>query len=137
MVSFDSQVMVIKVIVLFLAQFLQKAIYCTPFFFYFLSSAWIMILDKLTSCFSFLTDVARSIISLAISSDNSFDNRSNVPTWKMEWLTRTAPFRWFYVIIHGCCFCTWEGFNKHFTICIHFFVHFPSIKVFYHTASEA
>ena len=28
-----------------------------------------------------------------------------------------------------------KGFNKHFTICVQIFEHFPSIKVFYHTVS--
>ena len=50
-------------------------------------------------------------------------------------MVRTAPYRWFYVIVHTCRFCTWKSFNKYFTICIQFFGHFPSIKVSYHTVS--
>ena len=42
----------------------------------------------------------------------------------------TAPYRWFYLIVHTCCFCAWKGFNKYFTICVQFFGHFPSIKCF-------
>ena len=76
MVSFDSRGMVNKVIVLLLEQFSQKAIYFTP--------AQIMMLVMLTSCFSFLIDVARSVIDIAISSGDLLDNRSILPMCKMK-----------------------------------------------------
>ena len=88
----------------------------------------------LTSCSSFLIDVAMSVIDLAISSDDLSDDRSFVPTCKIK-MIRTVTYRWFYVIVHACCFCTRKDFNKHFIICVKFFGHFPSIKVFYHTVS--
>ena len=57
-------------------------------------------------------------------------------------MIRTAPYWWFYVIVHTCCFFTWKGFNKYcftiglgFAICVQVFGHFLSIKVFYHTVS--
>ena len=50
-------------------------------------------------------------------------------------MIRAASYRWFYVIVHTCCFCTWKSFNKYFTTCVQFCGYFPSIKVFYHTVS--
>ena len=50
-------------------------------------------------------------------------------------MMRTAPYRWFYVIVHSCCFCTWKGFNRHITNYSQSFVYLPSIKVFYHIVS--
>ena len=76
MVSFDSRGMVNKVRVLLVAQFPQKAIYFTP--------AQIMMLDMLTSCFSFLIDVTRSVIDIAIPSVDLLDYRSILPTCKMK-----------------------------------------------------
>ena len=74
MVSFDSGGMVNKVIVLLLAQFPQNFFTSHLFFSSFLSSTRIMMLDMLTSCFSFLIEVARSNIDLAISSGNLSDD---------------------------------------------------------------
>ena len=50
-------------------------------------------------------------------------------------MIRTAPYRWFYVIVHSSCFCTWKGFNVNITIYSQFFGYLPSIKVFYHIVS--
>ena len=72
--------MVNNVIALLLAQFLQKPIYFTPFSSSFLLSARILMLDMLTSCFSLLIDVVRSIIDLAISSDDLSNDMLFVPT---------------------------------------------------------
>ena len=76
MVSFDSRGIVNKVRVLLLAQFPQKALYFT--------AAQIMMLDMLTSCFSFLVDVTRSVIDIAIPSVGLLDYRSILPTCKMK-----------------------------------------------------
>ena len=81
MVSFDSPGMGEKVEVLLPAQFPQKAIYFSSSF---LSSARIMTLDMLTSCYLLFIDVARSVIDLAISSGDLLDDRSFVPTCKMK-----------------------------------------------------
>ena len=50
-------------------------------------------------------------------------------------MMRTTPYRWFYVIVHSCCFCTWKGFNRYIIIYSQFFGYLPSIKVFYHIVS--
>ena len=54
---------------------------------------------------------------------------------RARWNGPDCSYRWFYVIVNTCRFCTWKSFNKYFTICIQFFGHFPSIKVSYHTVS--
>ena len=56
-------------------------------------------LDILTSCFLFLTDVTRSVIVLAISSGDFSDDVSFLPTWKMKW-SRLFLSDKFYVLIH-------------------------------------
>ena len=62
----------------------HKDIYFTPLSSSFLEFFRIMTLDMLTSCFSFLIDVFRSIIDLAISSDDLFEDRSFVLTCKLK-----------------------------------------------------
>ena len=27
-------------------------------------------------------------------------------------MIRTIPYRWFYIIVHACCFCMWKGFSN-------------------------
>ena len=63
-----------------------------------LSSARIMILNLLTSCYFFWRFIRPQVICTNVQ----------------DKMIRTAPYPWFYVIVHTCCFCTWKGFNKHF-----------------------
>ena len=79
MVSFGTRGMVNTIIILLLAQFPQKR-YLLHISFLLAFCLLELILDMLTSCFSFLTDVARSMIDLP----NSFDDRSFVPTCKIK-----------------------------------------------------
>ena len=87
MVSFDSCEVDNKVIVLLLAQFPEKLFTLHLFSSSFFSSALIMMLDMLTPRFSFLIDVARSIviINLTIFSGDLSDDKSFVPMRKVKW----------------------------------------------------
>ena len=45
-------------------------------------------------------------------------------------MIRAASYRWFYVIVHTCCFCTWKSFNKYFTTCVQFCGYFHPLRCF-------
>ena len=95
MVSFVSRGMVNKVIRFSPSIISPRELFTSHLFSSrFLSPARIMMLDMLTSCFSFLIDVARSSIDLAISSDDLSDGRLFAP------MIRTM----FYVTVLACFF---------------------------------
>ena len=124
MVSCDFRGIVNNVIVLLLAKFPQKAIYFTPFYFLFFNVFFdvffltrIMMLDMLTSCISFLIDVPRSIIDLAISFDDLSDDRSlyqrarwNDPHYSLSMVLRNRScilflhLKGFYQALYYCTF---------------------------------
>ena len=59
-----------------------------------------------------------------------FIGRQVICTNVQDEMIPTAPYRWFYIIVHSCWFCTWKGFNKHLTICVQFFGHFHPLRYF-------
>ena len=125
--------------VFLLAQFLKKAIYFTSSSF--LSSGRILMLDMLTSCFSFLIHIARSIIDLAVSSDELSDGRSFVPTCKMKWsghlFTDGFTKLFMYVVfvpekilrsIKVFCHTIYYDKYRYFVLCSFWFVIFVIIR---------
>ena len=114
MVSFVSRGMVNKVIRFSPSIISPRELFTSHLFSSrFLSPARIMMLDMLTSCFSFLTDVTRSIIDLAIFSGDLSDDRSFVQTCKMKWSGLLLTNDFTYSCMHAY---------------VQFFWHFPSIS---------
>ena len=92
MVSFYSRGMVNMVIVLFLAQFPQNVIYFTPLFFQFF-----------VVCSNYDVRYANIRLFVLDSKVNSWS--CYLFWWFIRWqVICTAPYRWFYVIVHACCF---------------------------------